>query len=331
MRKKALLRAVFPLLGITGLRWWQLPVGLYCFNYHRIGDPATTDFDRATFSCTAERFEEHVIALKEKFEVVGLDRLLFLTRQANPVRKPLALITFDDGYVDNYSLAFPILRKHRVTAVFFLPTAFIGTSRVPWWDEIAWLVRQAAGKSIELQGGDQPLLLRTENMEANIRKIMKWVKSRPVPIERQVEEIRDACGGLALPTKGRLFVDWDEVREMRSLGMDIGSHTHTHRLLAHLDRAEQREELARSKEILESALGTPVTAVAYPVGSRSAYDDETCALAAATGYRLGFNFLRRNNPFPLPRPLDVGRLAVDENIGLGGLKALACFPSLFTG
>ncbi|HKB39778.1 MAG TPA: polysaccharide deacetylase family protein, partial [Gemmataceae bacterium] len=308
-----------------------LPSGLYCFNYHRVGDPATTDFDRGVYSCTAQRFEEHVVFVKEKCEVLNLDRLSFFARHGYSGRKPLALITLDDGYSDNYSVAFPILRKYGVSAVFFLPTAFIGTSRLPWWDEIAWQVRRVAGKTIRLEGADEPFPVGEDDAERNIHRVLKYVKSRPLSIERQVEEIRGACGGCSPPRVGgeRLFMSWAEVREMRSLGMDIGSHTHTHRLLAHLDRAEQMEELGRSKEILEGVLGDRVTSVAYPVGSRAAYTQETCELAEAAGYSLGFNYSSHNNPFPLSRPLEIGRLAVDDNISPRALRSVVCFPRLF--
>src|SRR5579871_5253685 len=98
MRKKELLRLALSATGITSIRWWLLPPRLYCFNFHRVGDAASTDYSRNVFSCTAERFEEHVVFLKEKFDVVGLDRLAHLDREGSAGGKPLALITFDDGY-----------------------------------------------------------------------------------------------------------------------------------------------------------------------------------------------------------------------------------------
>src|ERR1043166_4490896 len=59
----------------------------------------------------------------------------------SPLRSSV-LLTFDDGYLDNYTLAFPVLRSHGVQAVFFLPTAFIGTAHLPLWDVIGYVVRQ---------------------------------------------------------------------------------------------------------------------------------------------------------------------------------------------
>jgi peptidoglycan/xylan/chitin deacetylase (PgdA/CDA1 family) len=59
------------------------------------------------------------------------------------LRDTRVLLTFDDGCRDNYDLAFPILRSHGVQGVFFLPTAFIGTDAIAWWDEIANLIQRA--------------------------------------------------------------------------------------------------------------------------------------------------------------------------------------------
>jgi peptidoglycan/xylan/chitin deacetylase (PgdA/CDA1 family) len=329
--KRAMLGAALSLTGIVRARWWLLPPGLYCFNYHRVGDPLTTEFDRNTFSCSAERFDEHVGFLKENFEVLNLEQLLSLPRDRRPGRKPLALVTFDDGYVDNYSLAFPTLRKYGVSAVFFLPTAFVGTTRIPWWDEIAWLLRRMAGKGVRLKGADEPFSIEEGACDEGIRRVLRFVKTRRMPLEEQVEEVREVCGGARTPdsTRTQLFLNWDQVREMHGAGMDIGSHTHTHRILTGLGIPEQKSELTMSKEILEAELGARITSVAYPVGSASAYTRATCGLAGQVGYRLGFNFLRVRNCLPLRNPLDISRFAVEGDTRARALRSVACFPRLF--
>src|SRR3954454_4954622 len=111
MRKKTVLRAALTGLGILPARWRLLPYGVYCFTFHRIGNPASTEYSRNVFSCTAERLEEVVAYLKSHFEPVGLDELRTLVRTKSECRKRYALLTFDDGYLDNYTLAFPVLRR----------------------------------------------------------------------------------------------------------------------------------------------------------------------------------------------------------------------------
>ncbi|HJZ56524.1 MAG TPA: polysaccharide deacetylase family protein, partial [Gemmataceae bacterium] len=198
-------------------------------------------------------------------------------------------------------------------------------------EEIHWLLRQAAGRSIRLAGAPAPFPIRADDGEQSIRRVADFIKARRIPMDSQLDEVRHACGGARPPQGGqhRLFLNWAEVREMRAAGMDFGAHTHNHLVLAHLDLAGQRDELGRSKEVLEGVLGERVTAVAYPVGSRSAYTADTCAAAGALGYRFGFNFLRKTNPLPLGNPLDINRLAVSNNPGRSALKSMTCFPRLF--
>ena len=115
---------------------------------------------------------------------------------------------------------------------------------------------------------------------------------------------------------------------MRGAGMDIGSHTHTHRILSHLDADSQRDELGQSREILEGMLGEPVTSVAYPVGSPESYGPETCQIAESLGYRVGFNFIAGVNRLPLERPFEVNRFPVFDDPSGSDLKASVAFPRL---
>ncbi len=126
-----------------------------------------------------------------------------------------------------------------------------------------------------------------------------------------------------------LFLDWNQAREMRSAGMDIGSHTHSHPLLAHLTPLAQEQELAESKAILESELRSTIPSVAYPDGGRTSYNGDTTSIARRLGYRLGFSFIRHINRLPLADPLQIGRLAVSEDINTGSLRSMAYFPGLF--
>ena len=150
-KRREAVRSVLAMTGLTELRWRTLGRGLYCFNYHRIGDAAASAFDRGVFSCSAGRFREHVALFKDRFEVIELARLLKVF-DGRPPRRPMVLITFDDGYADNHAFAFPVLKEFGVTAAFFIPTAFVGGSRLPWWDEIAWSLRNASTDRDPLEG-----------------------------------------------------------------------------------------------------------------------------------------------------------------------------------
>lgn len=329
--KKSLLRTLLTAGGLLAWRWRTLPRGLYCFNYHRLGDPSSCLFDRGVFSSTAAHFELHVLTLRERFELVNLERLNYYLANPGVASKPLALITFDDGYRDNYELAFPILRRHQASAVFFLPTGFIGTEKIPWWDRIAWLLRHCRKPSLRLPGAAEALELSPARLEDSIRRALRLAKTHPtLSIEEWLAQLQEACGGIQPPAgdAGRLFLNWEEARAMRQAGMDIGSHSHSHEILARLSPQQQERELRQSKEILEAQLQEPVQALAYPVGGPTSYTPQTQALARAAGYKLAFNFIAGVNRLPLANPYEILRLPVDGNPDPAALRFQAAFPTL---
>jgi peptidoglycan/xylan/chitin deacetylase (PgdA/CDA1 family) len=130
------------------------------------------------------------------------------------------------------------------------------------------------------------------------------------------------------------LMTWDELRALRRLGVDVGSHTMTHRRLSTLPAAVQRHELAESKAILEGALGEAVTALAYPFGSALDYTSETVSLAASTGYALAVSNRygpvgQRDAPYALRR-IWVDRTDTVETFAwkvTGKLDALAALDS----
>jgi peptidoglycan/xylan/chitin deacetylase (PgdA/CDA1 family) len=221
------------------------------------------------------------------------------------------------------------LKAAGATGVFFLPTDFIGTDRIPWWDEIAWLVRHSKRPTLSLVGLSDPL--SCDEPEQTINTVLRLVKSRShLRMSAQLEEIRVACGlnGEHSGARQRLFMNWDEAIEVRRAGMDIGSHTHTHELLSHLCANRQEQEMRESKSILESRLGEPVHAIAYPVGTREAFTQETCEIARRIGYRVGFSFIGHANPLPLADAMCIGRLAVEDDVKASVLMTLTCFPRI---
>lgn len=328
--KRRILRKCLCATGMLSVRWKSLPAGLYCFAYHRIGDASRCEFDRGVFSCTVGQFEEQVGELKRHFEIVSLERFLHDLDAGSGFDRRLALLTFDDGYLDNYTVVFPILRAQQVSAAFFLPTAFVGTGRVPWWDEIAWLLRHSARSSIRLPWSGEEVSLQPAELERSIRNALSSLKrTRALTMQAGLDLLRNLSGASILwKPASRLFMNWDEARQMRAAGMEFGSHGHSHEVLSHLSAASQREELGRSKEILEGALRQPIQSLAYPVGGRHSYNHQTCALARSTGYRIALTLLPGRNPIPLRNPFELTRISGENCADLTHLKLRIAFPGI---
>lgn len=313
------------------LRWRLLPPAVYIFNYHRIGRAADCAYNDDLFSCTPERLREHLERLLDRFTLIGLAELQSLMGRRRQLNKPYALLTFDDGYRDNYTLAYPLLKTYKVPAVFFIPTAFVDTSHLHWGDEIAWILRHSRVPRVRLPQAANSFNLVGDAQARSVQAVLGYVKRRKVPIAEQMRIISDACGAVTPDANCDRpeFMTWPQLRQMHSAGMDIGSHTHTHRILSRLSPEEQRRELQTSKAIIEDELSTPVNALAYPVGASFAFTPETCRLASEVGYSLAFTYQRRPNRFPIRDAFRICRLSVDDDMDADSLVAACCFPGLF--
>lgn len=301
--------------------WERLPAGLYVFNYHRVGDANATPFDPNVFSCDEVAFREHVRLLKSNFDVVSAETMIDQVLGGRPLTKRLAVITFDDGYHDNFAAAFPILRDEGASAIFFLPTALVASSVVPWWDEIAWLVKNTREPFISASWINSPLSRSSQSVPELISKVLTAFKANPAEPAVKIEELKRTLKcEMPVHAAEPLFLNWEQAKAMREGGMDIGSHAHTHQILAHLTREQQRQELTTSKTILESHLGERVHTVAYPVGTKGAFNDDTLELAKACGYKAGFSYIQGVNNSKRLQPFELRRISVDNNPDVWGVK-----------
>jgi peptidoglycan/xylan/chitin deacetylase (PgdA/CDA1 family) len=291
-----------------------LPNGLYCFNYHRIGDASKTEYDPNVFSCDENNFSEHMHYIKENFTVINLSDIPAILK-GNIKAKRYALITFDDGYFDNYSKAFPILVKNKISATFFLATNFMNDAEIPWWDQIAYLVRHAQVDEIKLDNWPGSITISKDDISTSIRKVLDIVKvNNGSTIEDILTELeyKLQIPNAELVNREPLFMTWDMAREMISSGMDFGSQTCSHRIMSHLSVDEQSHEAKTSKEIIDKELDTSITAFAYPVGGKDSFTTDTISIIKKY-YELSFSFISGINTSHSLNEFCIERISVDSN------------------
>jgi len=284
-------------------------------NYHRIGDFESTEYDPGSFSCTAAEFDWQIGYFKRHYRTTTLDEVLDLLRRAVPLAEPRVLFTFDDGYIDNYQFAFPVLRRHGVQGVFFLPTAFTGTGRIPWWDTIAYIVKRSQRSTFRLDyPRSQEFDLTASGIDEGTMRILRlYTQPEMQDHERFLENLERACessrpGG----ETSRCFLDWNEAREMLAGGMAFGSHTHNHEILSKLPARDQVEELRLSREIMEGELHRKIDTLAYPVGAQETFSSETMDALQQTKYRAAFSFYGGFNRTDSVAAFDIRRCGVER-------------------
>jgi peptidoglycan/xylan/chitin deacetylase (PgdA/CDA1 family) len=292
--KKELLAKVLYHSGLLGAVSSLAPKGIVILTYHRIRpDTSTADadlFDDALFGPTQSEFERQVRWLKQNFELLSEASLLSVLREGNACRRRYAAITFDDGYRDNYTLAYPVLRGYSTPAIFFICPGLIDNRKVGWWDAIAYLIKRSDRSSVSINGTTLPL---QGNKQAAITELTSWIKVRPhAETSELVPKLADVCG-VNLPDaelQDRQFMTWEQIIEVSRNGVDIGSHTYHHHVLATLGADLQRWELRESKVALQRRLGRPIRTLAYPVGGYEHFTPETMRIAEEIGYECAFSF-----------------------------------------
>jgi peptidoglycan/xylan/chitin deacetylase (PgdA/CDA1 family) len=260
------------------IRW----SGVLVLNYHRIGKGNESLFDRGLWSADAEAFTHQVRFCKSQLDVITPDDL---PRVLAKGWGRYALITFDDGYRDNYEIAFPILKAEGVPATFFIATGFVDDPRVSWWDEIAWMVRTSRQDRVVLSGWvPAPVLFDEPDREGAVRTLLRAYKAMPAEstgcfLDAIAEATRSGrCEGAEV---GRGFwMDWEMLREMRAVGMTVAGHTVTHPVLARASIKRQREEILGCGARLAEEMGEPMRYFSYPIGKPSSFGSGT--LSATT-------------------------------------------------
>jgi peptidoglycan/xylan/chitin deacetylase (PgdA/CDA1 family) len=331
MGKKELLAELLFRTGLLRPLGALQPKELVVLCYHRIrpnDPPADYPYDEGVFGPTQLEFERQVKWLKQNFAILSESELLALISNGSHSRRS-AVITFDDGYADNYELAYPVLRAHDIPAIFFLCPGLIDGGTLGWWDLIAYLIKKSDRPVITLSGETLPL---GDRRSESVATVQDWMKSRPaVQTAGLIGELAEACG-VPLPTREAQqsqFMSWEQAREVVRNGVAIGSHTHTHPVLGRLDEEGQRRELWDSKAALERQLGQRIRTLAYPVGRYGNFSEATMRIAAECGYEAAFSFRTGGNQPRKIQPYDVRRIAAVHNF-CASFAGAAYMPELFT-
>lgn len=205
--------------------------------------------------------------LREGFNVLPLDEAVNRLRAHSLPPRALA-ITFDDGYADNHEVAWPILRRHGLSATFFIATGFLDGGRM-FNDSVIEAVRRTAATQLDVRALALKDLdvLPVHDLQARrqtIACLLDAVKYEPQPLRDELVGALAERAGVPLPSD--LMMRSDQVLALHRGGMQIGAHTRSHPILAKVEDLALRDEIFGGKSDLEALTGSPVTLFAYPNG-----------------------------------------------------------------
>jgi peptidoglycan/xylan/chitin deacetylase (PgdA/CDA1 family) len=242
------------------------------------------------------KFEAFLKHLKQHYQIISLDDLVRALEHNTALPKRAVVLTFDDGFLSNYTLAYPLLKQYQAPATIYLATEFVDESKPIWTDRIDYAFHAAGRSPTELKAAKSQLKkLPQEQIES---AVTDWES------KLQVETLDCLHLGTS-PIYAPL--SWDHILEMQSSGLiTFGAHTHTHKILGRCQMDTVRAELALSKSIIEDRLGQQCDHFCYPNGSHGDFSQETEDCVREVGFRSSVTTLsgRLNNalhPFLMPR------------------------------
>jgi len=303
--------------------------GVLVLAYHRIGDGSTSPFDRGLWSATPDNFERQVKFLKLHADPIGPEDL---RAALNKKRDRHFLITFDDGYRDNFDVVYPILKQHNIRAGFFLATGFIDVPIIPWWDEIAWMVRSSPLEELKAsQWLSAPLKFDEPDRQLAVEHLLKIYKTMPGDRTAAfIEYLATAtASGRCTADAAKLWMNWDMIREMRGAGMWFGGHTHTHPILSRLTRSQQLKEIATCRRRIEEELSQRMRWFSYPRGKPDAFDNETRDCLQEEGVELAFTYYGGYERLEQWDAYDIRRTAVEMDTSMQQFRAMVQLPDFF--
>lgn len=280
--------------------------------YHRVVEDMAANAGSSIPGMLISRgmLECHLDWLGRRFRFISLDELGSWLECGGKFDKPVAAITFDDGYSDVYYNAFPLLKQKGIPAGVFVVTDLVGTSCLQIYDKLYLLLMHTFSTWRSVPRNWNPFMVMRVLLaalpQADIYRLIEALEA-----EVRIEE--SALEGLRP-------LNWEMLSEMHHTGMTIGSHTKTHVLLTNESQQKVLEETAGSRQELERRLGITIKHFAYPDGR---FNTATVSAVAAAGYRFGYTTCQHRDPhYPL---LTIPRRLLWEN---SCLDALGHFSSV---
>ncbi|HEU0033257.1 MAG TPA: polysaccharide deacetylase family protein [Kofleriaceae bacterium] len=325
-RLAGLLHRAGALGAVMQLRRLAPVPNLSIITYHHVYDiDASYPFDPGTVDATPAQFRRQMELLARYCTPIGVDELVRAV-DGEPLPQNPVMVTFDDGYASCHDVVLPILRAVGVRATFFISTSFVSERRLYWWERVSLLL---AGAKRDHATITYPHRVELERQDPGLRaRLLVIVKTTPaLDVDRFLDELATAFGvdwnrDIEAEYADDLIMTWDQIRTLARAGMDVESHGRRHRVLQTLDTDQLEDELTGSRTELETQLGRPVRAIAFPVGRRINRETRIRDAIAAAGYRIGMSNKTGVNRlwpvslrgmFPID-PFDVRRLATDRRM-----------------
>ncbi len=256
--------------------------------YHRVANLAN---DKQELAVSQENFAQQVYYLKNNYNLLEIES--FAEHLKNKVAFPekSVIITFDDGYADNYYNALPVLEKYNAQGLFYITTSKLNSNSIFWWDALEYAIFKSSNTTkkltLKIQNREYtfPAGMPSQKVYNALHPLIKYThyKERDSLIERVVVWADD---GELYDDRYRILSHSELTKMSESRSAIIGAHTTDHPVLSLLSKEEQFEQIIQSKAILESLVKKDVVHFSYPYGTKSDYNRDSVKICNSVGFQM---------------------------------------------
>jgi peptidoglycan/xylan/chitin deacetylase (PgdA/CDA1 family) len=276
--------------------------------YHQV---INTKYDPFKLTVSPRNFLVQMRYLKKNYNIISLDKLVYYLRQGRIPSKSV-VITFDDGYVDNYLYARPILEELGIPATFFIVSSYVNTNRLFWWDRLARIFhpeRKLPTLALKINKIDFSYKLANPDKRKEafwyVWGLLKY--SSPQVIDRSISCLERWAKLNEVEDSFYRTMNEKELNKMaKSRLFRIGAHTHQHSQLSQQTLRFQIREIKKCKQRLEKIIQSPINLFSYPYGSKQDYNAQNVRILKESGFAAACSAFagiieRKCNLYELPR------------------------------
>jgi len=250
--------------------------------FHRVTD---TFFD-VSLLVKRKTFEECMKYIAQSYPVISMDFLIQNFDEWKNIPDNSFVITFDDGWIDSYNTAYPILNQLKLPATIYLTTGFVSSKCSYWQEELNFLLIQIlANKQVFLNTDNT---ISTPEISLKLRDLISKSEGEPVifkfidylkkfthdKISKTISDLQAFLKEHSIKVsedRHRSFANWVELNNIKDSNISFGSHTVNHPILTNEQTNVVKEEISKSREIIEKETGRNIIHFCYPNGN---YNDD---------------------------------------------------------
>lgn len=271
-------------------------------------------------------FRRQMAYLRDHFHVASLSEAVAMIKSGE-VPGPTVVITFDDGFRNNYTRAFPVLQEFGLPATVYLATAYVDTPRLLWFTTLLEMLARTEKTQLTWDGEvfDLSDVVAREKASPQIQR-----KLKRLPGEALTDELKDIARLLEVPveyhaeeTSAFRMLCREEIRQMVDSGLvEFGAHTVSHHILQRLDAVQQADQIRRSIEQVSELTGRPCRHFAYPNGGADDYGEQSMTILREAGIESAVTML--HGPVGEGTPLlEINRYGIGTDTSFDRFKLMA--------